>query len=186
MRPKEVVYVGGAKDGVARTIFLDNFSESDIHLSLAAEQPIWKKLPESVAEIFSWPHPANEVQNRMNAAINAFIHFPIALLLLNYANWPWYTLVPAISVSLRFSTAYRFDPQAWIVLYLSKFMDPHWVPGAPNGMLGFSQNSPNSQKSNTLVSLDLLRSFRRAYWSLLLAWQLAIIRHWHRGSLAYT
>lgn len=131
LRPKQVVFVGDGSEEVAKSVFLDNFTESEIKLSLSNEQPIWRRIPASIEELFSWPHPINEVQNRIHAAMNTFIHFPLALLLLNYANWPWYTLIAFSGVFLRFSTAYRFDPQAWLVLYASKLIDPLWSPGAP-------------------------------------------------------
>lgn len=135
LKPKELVFMGGVtKDAggrVARTLFLDNFSESDIQLSLATEQPIFKRVPHSFPELISWPQPVNEVQNRMHAGIATFIHFPLIILLPIYANWKWYPIIPLIGTTLRFSFAYRFDPQSWLVLYVSRIFDPIWVPGAP-------------------------------------------------------
>jgi hypothetical protein len=131
IKPTSLVYMGEAEDGKAPSVFLESFTEDEVLLSLSTEQPIFKKIPDSWSELIQWPHPVNEVQNRMNAGLICFVHLPLSILLINYANFPWYLLALVISIFLRFAFAYRFEPQSWLVLYASKFFEPYWGPGAP-------------------------------------------------------
>jgi hypothetical protein len=130
-RPASLVYMGDAEGGKATSVFLESFTEDQVLLSLSTEQPIFRKLPKSWSELIQWPHPINEIQNRLNAMLIGFVHLPLSIFLINYANFPWYLLALVISVLLRFCFAYRFEPQGWLVLVVSKFFDPMWAPGAP-------------------------------------------------------
>jgi hypothetical protein len=131
IKPTALVYMGDAAGGQASSIFLNNFSEEQVQLSLSSEQPIFRRIPQSWGELIQWPHPINETQNRMHAGLISLVHLPISILLINYANFPWYLVAVLISVFLRFAFAYRFEPQSWLVLYVSKIFEPQWAPGAP-------------------------------------------------------
>lgn len=136
-RPEAVVYMSTAEGGRAKSVFLSNFTAGEVKLSVSSGVPIFLHWPTSLKELISFPHPSNEVENKMHAAIHSFITCPLAILLLNYADWPWMSLIIAISLFLRFAFANRIDPQAWIVYYLAKLFEPDWWPGAPKRFSNF-------------------------------------------------
>jgi hypothetical protein len=115
----------------AKSLFLSNFSAGEVKLSVTSGRPIFLYMPRSFKELISFPHPANEIENRLHAVIHAFITCPLAILLLTYADWPWMSLIISISLGLRFAFANRIDPQAWLVFFLAKLVEPDWWPGAP-------------------------------------------------------
>lgn len=163
-------------------VFVSEFTEEEVSLSLAEEMPIWRKWPASVSDLFRFPHPANEVQNRMHAGITTFVHLPVCLLLMYLLNSPWYILVPLLSTALRVTFGYRFDIQAWVVVLMSRLFDPLWVPGPPKRYVPvFYYIVSCFPLRDPLFFLDLPHSYRSVCWGFHLDLQLRATMRSHRG-----
>jgi hypothetical protein len=141
LMPSAVISVSDSKDeeGSPRAtgLFLDTFTEEEVQLSISNEMPIWRRWPGSVTELVSWPHPVNEVQNQTHSIILAFIQLPLSILLLNYTSFKWYIAIPLAGTFLRLCFAYRLDPQAWLVLLLTRPFKPTWISGPPKRFAAF-------------------------------------------------
>lgn len=122
------VFTGSCAAGVCPVL-----TKVDLKIAKEIAQPIWRNVPNSWSDLFTFPHPVNEWESRGQAG---FASMWIILLLLVSALTElkcWWFYIPLIyGFIVRTLAGPRFDPHGWLtVLFLipALRLTPIYVPG---------------------------------------------------------
>jgi len=114
----------------------------DLKVAREMARPIWQDPPKSFSELFTFPHPVNEVEARIHAIL-ACVYGSVILILgavrpdVN-AWWLYAWLI--FGFLARALAGPKFDPQAWlVVLFIAPWLriKPVYVPGPPKRFAQF-------------------------------------------------